>query len=59
MHYICVGGVGFVYAVFIKKRAQSTFACHRETLVGAEEMCSTRPFETCPRLMPVFNSLKT
>lgn len=59
MQYICVGGAGFVYAVFIKKRAQSTFACHRETLVGAEEMCSTRPFETCPRLMPVFNSLKT
>lgn len=27
-HCGCVGGVGLVYAVFIKKIAQSTFACH-------------------------------
>lgn len=55
-HCDCVGGVGLVYAVFIKKIAQSTFACHWEAAVGVDKICSTRALKTDLGRVPVLNS---
>lgn len=42
----------------IKERAQSAFPCRGETVVGVDNICSTRALRACPGLAPVANSLE-